>query len=74
MDKYTATEQAYKHGYEKGYAKGYEDGKNEPVKRGHWVADKTTGFYYCSECLVSGSPQWKVCPVCEAKMEGEKHD
>ncbi len=25
MDKYTATEQAYKHGYEKGYAAGEKD-------------------------------------------------
>lgn len=25
MDKYTATEQAYKHGYEKGYNNGYKD-------------------------------------------------
>ena len=25
MDKYTATEQAYKHGYEKGYEAGYAD-------------------------------------------------
>lgn len=28
MDKYTATEQAYKHGYEKGYTDGY---------MGHWI-------------------------------------
>lgn len=76
MDKYTATEQAYKHGYEKGYAKGFEDGKNEHAKRAFWVADATTGIYYCSECLVSGSPNWKRCPVCESIMErkedGEK--
>ena len=37
---------------------------------GHWIEDKRTGFCYCSECLVNGSPQWKRCPVCEAKMEG----
>ena len=22
----------------------------------------------CFECCVCGSPQWKVCPVCETKM------
>lgn len=27
MDKYTATEMAFKHGYEKGYDKGYEDAR-----------------------------------------------
>lgn len=69
MDRYTATEEAYKHGYEKGYAKGFEDGKCESAKRGHWITDERTGICYCSECLVSGSPQWKRCPLCEAKME-----
>ena len=73
MDRYTATEQAYKHGYEKGYAKGYEDGMCESAKRGHWITDERTGFCYCSECLVSGSPQWKRCPVCEAKMERKEN-
>jgi hypothetical protein len=24
----------------------------------------------CSYCHVIGSPRWKSCPVCEAKMEG----
>ena len=67
MDKYTATEMAYKHGYEKGYA----DAKKEE-KHGHWVTDKRTGFCHCSECLVSGSPQWKRCPVCEAMMDMPK--
>ena len=38
-------------------------------KHGRWIADKKTGFCYCSECLVSGSPQWKRCPVCESKMD-----
>lgn len=64
MDKYTATELAYKNGYEKGYAAAKAE-----EKHGHWVMDKRTGFCYCSECLVSGSPQWKRCPVCEAKMD-----
>ena len=40
MDKYTATELAYKHGYEK----GYEDGKAQE-KHGHWIVDKRTGFW-----------------------------
>jgi hypothetical protein len=28
-----------------------------------------TNWAECSECRVCGSPQWKVCPVCETKME-----
>lgn len=31
------------------------------INRGEWVD--------CSECGTVGSPQWKRCPVCEAKME-----
>ena len=44
-------------------------------KRGHWVIHSsgkrsdTTNWAECSECHVCGSPQWKVCPVCETKME-----
>ena len=47
-------------------------------KRGHWVihssgrGSETTNWAECSECRVCGSPQWKVCPVCETKMEVEK--
>lgn len=47
---------------------------NEAVRIGHWITDKRTGICYCSECLVSGSPQWKRCPVCEAKMERKDND
>jgi hypothetical protein len=35
---------------------------------GHWITKN--GNTFCSECMVCGSPQWKVCPVCETKMEG----
>ena len=41
---------------------------------GHWVihssgkGDQTTNWAECSECHACGSPQWKVCPVCEARM------
>ena len=69
MDKYTATEMAYKHGYEK----GYEAAKAEE-KHGHWIVHSTRGRYAthwveCSECLTCGSPGWKRCPVCEAVMD-----
>lgn len=50
----------------------------EPVVHGRWVAKETmirspfAENYYCSECQTEGSPQWKRCPVCEAKMDGER--
>lgn len=31
------------------------------IDRGEWVD--------CSECGTVGSPQWKRCPVCEARMD-----
>lgn len=47
-------------------------------KRGHWIihssgsGDYATNWTECSECHVCGSPQWKVCPVCETKMDLEE--
>lgn len=41
-----------------------------PVKRGRWLQPKS-GECFCSECKTNGSPQWKRCPVCEAKMTTE---
>lgn len=70
-DQYNISEMAYNNGYEKGFA----DGQREPVKRGRWIIHHSghgryaTNWAECSECCVCGSPQWKVCPVCEAKME-----
>lgn len=43
-------------------------------RKGHWIIRSSGKGKYannwaeCSECHVCGSPQWKVCPVCEAKM------
>lgn len=28
-----------------------------------------TTLYICSNCQTCGSPRWKRCPVCEAKMK-----
>ena len=70
-DQYNIAEMSYNNGYEKGFA----DGKNESAKRGHWIIHSNgsgkhaTNWAECSECRVCGSPQWKVCPVCETKME-----
>ena len=41
---------------------------------GRWIirssgrGDETTNWAECSECHVCGSPQWKRCPVCGARM------
>ena len=42
----------------------------EPVRRGRWLTQILNGtrIWDCSECKTIGSPQWKRCPVCEAKM------
>lgn len=51
----------------------------EPVTHGYWMLTQTRvsssrGEHYtlatCSECKTVGSPMWKRCPVCEAKMDG----
>jgi hypothetical protein len=44
-------------------------------KLGRWIIHSNghganaTNWAECSECHVCGSPQWKVCPVCESRME-----
>ena len=47
----------------------------DAVKHGHWIriykAPSLGNVLECSECHVCGSPQWKVCPVCETRMDGE---
>lgn len=45
----------------------------EPVKHGRWLPQILLGqrVWDCSECKTLGSPQWKRCPVCEAKMDAE---
>ncbi len=63
--------------YKKGYAKGYEDGKRDSARHGHWIIHSSghganaTNWAECSVCLTCGSPHWKVCPVCETKMDGK---
>ena len=41
------------------------------TKHGRWLPQILLGerVWDCSECKTLGSPQWKVCPVCEAKMD-----
>lgn len=79
MDIYIAMEESYKNGYRK----GCEDTKKEieaKQKRGRWLihsngkGDHANNWAECSECRVCGSPQWKRCPVCEAKMDVELVD
>lgn len=46
----------------------------EIVKHGRWIEQTISGeqTWCCSECKTLGSPHWKRCPVCEAKMNGGK--
>ena len=51
--------------------------QEEPQRTGHWIIHSSghgsdaTNWAECSECHVCGSPQWKVCPVCETRMVKE---
>ena len=69
--------------YDRGqYERGYRDGTrsalaNVPVTtHGHWIPRKLFGgdAWECSECYTLGSPHWKRCPQCEAKMDGERKE
>lgn len=39
----------------------------EPVVRARWI-EYADGLHCCSRCKTNGSPAWKRCPICEAKM------
>ena len=47
-------------------------GEASAVKHGRWItrhSGLTENWVDCSECGTVGSPHWKRCPVCEAKMD-----
>ena len=46
----------------------------EEVRHGEWLPQIVLGqkVWDCSECKTLGSPFWKRCPICEAKMDGGK--
>lgn len=48
----------------------------EEVRHGRWLPQVVGGVkaWDCSECKTIGSPQWKRCPICEAKMDGGKEE
>lgn len=46
-----------------------QDVEFRPVTHGMWIPF-SDNMWACSNCRVMGSPQWKRCPVCEAKMDG----
>lgn len=63
------------HGLEFALASAWEkaghSGSAVEEKRGHWIINSRglNAWAECSECLTCGSPHWKVCPVCETRME-----
>lgn len=44
-----------------------------PVVHGRWIVRHKgmNNWVDCSECGTVGSPHWKGCPVCLARMDGE---
>lgn len=46
------------------------------VNLGRWIEQNISGeqAWCCSQCKTLGSPHWKRCPVCEAKMIGGKEN
>ena len=58
---------------ETAYKNGYEAGKRDAVKHGRWLPQRLLGIGVvdCSECKTLGSPHWKWCPMCGARMDGE---
>ena len=43
------------------------------VVHGRWISHNKgqNNWVECSECNTVGSPFWKRCPMCEAKMDGD---
>ena len=52
--------------------KGMKAADVAPVRHGRWLPQVVLGqkAWDCSECKTLGSPHWKWCPVCGAKMDG----
>lgn len=44
----------------------------QEVRHGEWIEGKT--LEKCSVCGKKGFPDWRFCPHCGAKMDGEKND
>ena len=56
--------------------KGMKAADVSPVRHGRWLPQVVLGqkAWDCSECKTLGSPCWKWCPVCGAKMDGELNE
>jgi rubrerythrin len=49
----------------------------EPVEYSMWLehaGSQNTRYWTCLKCDTLGSPRWKRCPICEAKMDGKHND
>ncbi len=58
------------------YAENLPTADVEEIRHGEWLEQRLLGktVYDCSECATLGSPMWKRCPVCEAKMDGKRKE
>ena len=68
-------------GYEKGYRDGYAEAldvadNTEPIRHGHWENPMALAGT-CSMCgytILGIIDDFKYCPVCGAKMDGERKE
>lgn len=64
------------------YQKGYEQGKKDAAKHGCWIQyaephEDGKGLYICSVCnemYVMYDDEYKFCPNCGCKMDGDKSE
>lgn len=57
-----------------GYRERCED--YQKIVYGRWVpvpSKVVDRWYECSVCHTAGSPRWRCCPVCEARMYKSKN-
>ena len=79
--------EAYGQAFENGRKLGYEEGKRDAVKHGEWIEDYETIVddsgretypvqtgYVCSECEKDGDVNWRFCPNCGARMDGDGNE
>jgi rubrerythrin len=68
------TESHEKIGYDKGFRDGYAQATSE-VRHGHWNERYDTQYHFeCSICKYLHQYKDNYCPLCGAKMDGERRE
>lgn len=61
-------------GFDKGYREGYAQATSE-VRHGHWNERYDTRYHFeCSICKYLHQYKDNYCPLCGAKMDGERRE